>query len=315
MRITGNGRDDHTEDEELLRHLGRGPERHGWEIRQAFRRLARKYHPDLNPDDKEAEAKFKEINEANEVLSDAAHRKKYDVYGDDWKRAEEMESRYAGRSGDRSRTGTSYEGFESDDLFGGFEDLFRKTQRSRREAAARPQRLELDIEVTLEEAYLGSKRTVTITRRGQERRIEVDIPPGVDTGSVVKVRPSASQDLRLKILVEPHPRFQRIGSDLYLEAHVPLDDAALGGEVELITINGTGRLKIPVGSRNGQKIRLKGKGMPSLGSPGTKGRPVRSGASSHAGVDGGRGAGTLRATADAPHRKGVSDDHGGYGRI
>lgn len=249
--------------------LGVGRNATDGEIRQAFRRLARKYHPDLNPDDKEAEAKFKEINEANEVLSDAETRKKYDAYGDDWKRAEEMESRYGGRSGDRSRTWT--EGFESDDLFGGFEDLFRKTQRSRREAAARPQRLELDIEVTLEEAYLGSKRTVTITQRGQERRIEVDIPPGVDTGSVVKVRLSASQDLRLKILVEPHPRFQRIGSDLYLEAHVPLDDAALGGEVELITINGTGRLKIPAGSRNGQKIRLKGKGMPSLGSPERKG--------------------------------------------
>ena len=241
------------------------------DIRQAFRRLARKYHPDLNPDDKQAEAKFKEINEANEVLSDEESRKKYDKYGDDWRRAEEFESRYTGPSGGRAHTWTGHDGFESDDLFGGFEDLFRKSQRSRSEAPSRPQRLELDIEVTLEEAYLGSKRTVTITQSGRERRIEVDIPPGVDTGSVVKVRPAENQDLRLKMVVEPHPYFQRLGDDLYLDVPVPLDDAALGAEVEISTITGKVQLKIPAGSRNGQRIRLKGKGMPNLGSPDAKG--------------------------------------------
>ena len=241
------------------------------DIRQAFRRLARKYHPDLNPDDKQAEAKFKEINEANEVLSDEESRKKYDKYGDDWRRAEEFESRYAGQGGGRTHTWTGYDGFESDDLFGGFEDLFRKSQRGRREPTSRPQRLELDIEVTLEEAYLGSKRTVTITQSGRERRIEVDIPPGVDTGSVVKVRPAENQDLRLKMVVEPHPYFQRLGDDLYLDVPVPLDDAALGAEVEISTITGKVQLKIPAGSRNGQRIRLKGKGMPRLGSPDAKG--------------------------------------------
>ncbi len=241
------------------------------DIRQAFRRLARKYHPDLNPDDKQAEAKFKEINEANEVLSDAESRKKYDKYGDDWRRAEEFESRHTGPGAGRTHTWTGYDGFESDDLFGGFEDLFRKSQRSRRESTPRPQRLELDIEVTLEEAYLGSKRTVTITQSGRERRIEVDIPPGVDTGSVVKVRPAENQDLRLKMVVEPHPYFQRLGDDLYLDVPVPLDDAALGAEAEISTITGKVQLKVPAGSRNGQRIRLKGKGMPKLGSPDSKG--------------------------------------------
>lgn len=240
------------------------------DIRQAFRRLARKYHPDLNPDDKEAEAKFKEINEANEVLSDAESRKKYDQYGDDWKRAEEFESRQGGQGAGRTYTWGTDDDFDADP-FAGFEDLFRRNQRRRNETASRPQRLELDIEVTLEEAYLGSKRTVTITQGGRERRIEVDIPPGVDTGSVVKVRPSANQDLRLKMIVEPHPRFQRLGDDLYLDAAVPLDDAALGAEVEIATINGKGQLKIPAGSRNGQRIRLKGKGMPKLGSSDKKG--------------------------------------------
>ena len=250
--------------------LGVGKSATDKDIRQAFRRLARKYHPDLNPDDKGTEAKFKEINEANEVLSDAESRKKYDKYGDDWKRAEEFESRHGSQGAGRTYTWSSDDDFDADP-FAGFEDLFRRNQRRRNEAMSRPQRLELDIEVTLEEAYLGSKRTVTITQAGRERRIEVDIPPGVDTGSVVKVRPSANQDLRLKMVVEPHPYFQRLGSDLYVDAPVPLDDAALGAEVEIATINGKGQLKIPAGSRNGQRIRLKGKGMPKLGSPDKKG--------------------------------------------
>ena len=128
------------------------------DIRQAFRRLARKYHPDLNPDDKEAEAKFKEINEANEVLSDAESRKKYDQYGDDWKSARTSLSRTTGgRGSGRTHTWSTDEDFDPDP-FGGFEDLFRRSRRSRNETTSRPQRLELDIEVTLEEAYLGSKR-------------------------------------------------------------------------------------------------------------------------------------------------------------
>ncbi len=250
--------------------LGVGKSATDKDIRQAFRKLARKYHPDLNPDDKEAEAKFKEINEANEVLSDAEDRKKYDQYGDDWRRADEFESRYADRGSARTHTWSTDEDFDPDP-FAGFEDLFRRSKRSRNETTSRQQRLELDIEVTLEEAYLGSKRTVTITQGGRERRIEVDIPPGVDTGSVVKVSPTANQDLRLKMIVEPHPHFQRLGNDLYLDVPVPLDDAALGAEVEIATIIGKGQLKIPAGSRNGQRIRLKGKGMPKLGSPERKG--------------------------------------------
>ena len=240
------------------------------DIRQAFRRLARKYHPDLNPDDKEAEAKFKEINEANEVLSDDESRKKYDQYGDDWKRADEFESHYAGRGSGRTHTWSSEDDFDTDP-FGGFEDLFRRSRRSRNETTSRPQRLELDIEVTLEEAYLGSKRTVTITQGGRERRIEVNIPPGVDTGSVVKLRPAANQDLRLKMIVEPHPHFQRLGNDLYFDVPVAARRRGAGADVEIATINGKGQLKIPAGSRNGQRIRLKGKGMPKLGSPDRKG--------------------------------------------
>ncbi len=258
--------------------LGVGKNATDKEIRQAFRRLARKYHPDLNPDDKQAEAKFKEVNEANEVLSDAESRKKYDRYGEDWKRAEEFEPRYGRPGADSAYTWSTNQDFDSGfftdfdpDFDAEYDDLFERNRRRGREANSRPQRLELDIEVTLEEAYLGSQRTVTITQGGRERRIEVDIPPGVDTGSVVKVRPSRNQDLRLKIIVEPHPRFLRLGNDLHLEVPVPLDDAALGATVEITTISGKGQLKIPAGSRNGQRIRLRGKGMPQLGSPDQKG--------------------------------------------
>lgn len=244
------------------------------EIRKVFRSLARKYHPDLNPGDKKAEAKFKEINEANEVLSDAENRKKYDKYGDDWKRADEIESHFGSRGRGTPYTWQTGGGRVDSDLFGGFDDLlgsFGRRQRSQRQTPTTPQRLDLDIDVSLEEAYLGTKRTVTITQGGQDRRIEVDIPQGVDTSSVVKIKLAADQDLRLKIIVEQHPRLERTGDNLYLDVPVPLDEAALGTEVEVTTMTGKVHLKVPAGSQNGQRIRLKGKGMPQLGSPDNKG--------------------------------------------
>jgi len=240
------------------------------EIRQAFRKLARKYHPDLNPGDKEAEAKFKEINEANEVLSDPEDRKKYDKYGDDWKRADEIESHYGTRGRGRPYTWRTGEGINSDS-FGGFDDLLGGFGRRRSNPTPPPKQLELDIDVSLEEAYLGTKRTVTITQNGEDRRIEVDIPHGVDTGSVVKIKPASDQNLLLKMNVQQHPRFKRVVSDLYLDLPVPLDDVALGTEVEVTTMTGKVHLKIPAGSQNGQRIRLKGKGMPKLGDSETKG--------------------------------------------
>ena len=212
-------------------------------------------------------------------MSDAESRKKYDQYGDDWKRAEEFESRHGSQGAGRTYTWSDEDDFDTDP-FAGFEDLFRKNQRRRTETASRPQRLELDIEVTLEEAYLGSKRTVTITQGGRERRIEVDIPPGVDTGSVVKVRPSANQDLRLKMIVEPHPRFPATWrrSVLGRNGAARRRRAGRGGR-DRDDKQAKGQLKIPTGSQNGQRIRLKGKGMPKTGIAGQEGRPLRGGAS------------------------------------
>ena len=245
------------------------------EIRQAFRRQARKYHPDLNPGDVEAEAKFKLINEAYEVLSDSENRKKYDRYGDQWKHADQFDSRYGHGSGSPF-SWTSGGGRSGDDfgfnMPGGLDDLFGQFGRSRRQRArAGPRRVETPVTVTLEEAYSGTMRKVTGTIGNRERRIEVTIPPGVETGSVVRFPLDKENELLLNVTVSSHTRFQRQGNDLYLEVEIPFEDAVLGCETEIQTLKGKVRLKVPPESQNGQRIRLGGQGMPKLGAPETSG--------------------------------------------
>ena len=245
------------------------------DIRKAFRKLARRYHPDLNPGDTKTEEKFKQINEAHEVLSDAEKRKKYDRYGDRWKHADQYESR-SGRTAGGPFGATGGFGEASDigfDLFGGLDDLLGRTGSSstRRRGAARKRRSETGVTVTLDEAYSGARRHVTITSGNSERRIEASIPPGVDTGSSVRLSLDKAQEVILRVTVEPHPRFQRQGDDLYAEVEIPFEDATLGGETEVQTINGRVQLKVAPESQNGQRIRLAGRGMPKLGTPETKG--------------------------------------------
>jgi DnaJ-class molecular chaperone len=255
------------------------------EIRSAYRKLARKLHPDVNPGDKSAETRFKEINAANEVLSDPEKRKKYDKYGENWQHAEEFEraraQSYAGRGGGGTyfySTGGNGADFEAgDDLGDILGGLFRRGGGRRRQS--RPANTEYPVDITLEEAFHGTLRTLQVEGdHGELRRLEVRIPAGVDTGSRVRVagegRPSFDGrrgDLYLVINVRPHGSYERKGDDLHTEVDVPITTAALGGEVEVPTVDRKVALKLPEMTQNGRVFRLAGLGMPKLSTPTTRG--------------------------------------------
>jgi len=250
------------------------------DIRQAFRRLARKYHPDVNPSDKSAEATFKNVNEAHEVLSDPEKRQKYDRFGENWKHADQLTSS-SGRPGSGHFTrGAGADQFfgagslNMDDIFGdylGGRGFGHTTTTTRRRA-----RVEQPVEVTLEEAFSGTIRVIQIANglQGGGRRLEVKIPAGVDNGSRIRVRAESADlrdDIYLVVSVQPHPRFERKGNDLYAKVNVPVVDAVLGGEVEVPTLADKVLLKIPPETHSGRSFRLTGKGMPLLDSPQTRG--------------------------------------------
>ncbi len=272
------------------------------EIKQAYRRLARKYHPDVNPSDKSGETKFKQINEAYEVLSDKGSRKKYEQFGDQWQYADQFAQ--AGRQQTPSwnfgeRHGATSFSFSEDDFGSLFDELLGGTRTYTRQAQPRRGRnIESPLEVTLEEAYHGTSRTLSLqaeepcsTCQGSGRirntlcstchgagmvarmkRLEIKIPPGVNNGSRVRIpgkgQPGyggASGDLYLLISVKPHRLFERKDDDLYVEVAVPLTTAMLGGEVQVPTLKGKLALKIPPETQNGRVFRLAGQGMPHLG--------------------------------------------------
>ncbi|HVZ20537.1 MAG TPA: DnaJ C-terminal domain-containing protein [Vicinamibacterales bacterium] len=277
------------------------------DIKQAFRKLARKYHPDVNPGDKAAESKFKEINEANEVLSDPAKRKKYDELGANWRLYEQAEQQggpnpFAGQwnvdmgggagGGFHSRT-MSPEEFQ--EMFGdsGFSDFFTTFFGGGFEGAgaprggrgARPRQrkgrdVEHELELTLEDAYHGATRRLSLKHDGHARTVDVRIPAGVGDGSRVRVSGEGEQgvggaaagDLYLRVRLAPSPTFERKGRDLYVKVPVPVTTAVLGGEAEVQTLAGRpARLRIPALTQNGQVFRLKGYGMPAVGKPDDKG--------------------------------------------
>ncbi|MBF8267487.1 MAG: hypothetical protein HW388_995 [Dehalococcoidia bacterium] len=265
-------------DKDYYAVLGTGREASAKEIRQAYRRLARQYHPDVNPGDKAAEAKFKEINEAHEVLSDPEKRKKYDQFGENWRHAGQFYPGGAAAQGPFARnfgsgpSGRGGTGFE--DLLGEF--LGGRGSGRTATGSRRRVQLEQEVEVSLEEALRGTTRVLQIVDgpRGGSRRLEVKIPPGVDSGSRVRVRAdgtSPGEELYLVVSVTPDDRFERRGDDLYAAVEVPLVDAVLGGEVEVSTLTEKVALKIPPETQNGRSFRLSGKGMPRLGSPETRG--------------------------------------------
>jgi DnaJ-class molecular chaperone len=275
------------------------------EIKQAYRKLARKYHPDVNPGDKASESRFKAINEAYEVLGDAEKRKKYDELGANWRLYEQAQQAY-GRNGPGGAgqgpftwTWTSaggpagFEGFEFGDAGADFDegspfsDFFRTffsggDQPGRRGRPARAAKkrqgndIEQDVHLTLEEAYRGVTQRISIKQGGHARTVDVRIPAGIKDGSRVRVasegEPGAggapAGDLYLRVRLLPHPQFERRGQDLYARVVVPVTTAVLGGQASLTTLAGrTLRLRIPEATQPGQVFRLRGHGMPALGKP------------------------------------------------
>jgi curved DNA-binding protein len=272
--------------------LGVGKDASQKEIKAAYRKLARKFHPDVNPGDKKAEERFKEINEANEVLTDPDKRKKYDQFGADWQRYQQNGDQAGGfnwgqYAGGARSGGPRREYVDLNDLFGGaggrsagdsgfsdfFETLFGGGPGGRQGAAwqstgrvrPEPQAFEQPVDVTLEEAYSGSMRVLQM----DERRLEVKIPAGVRTGSKVRVPGQGGMgDVYLKISALPHKVFERDGDDLRTEVPVEVQTAALGGEISVPTLRGaTLSLRIPPETQSGRLFRLQGQGMPHLRKP------------------------------------------------
>lgn len=269
------------------------------EIKRSFRKLAQQYHPDKNPGDAEAERKFKEINEAYTVLSDADKRSKYDRFGSQW----EQYTRAGGRpedfnwggfggggfGGGQSRTVTpeEFEQFMRGSNFSDFfETLFgganpgggRGGARYRTSggggfdpftAAQQPRSQEVPVQVTLEEAFHGATRTL---ESNDGTRIQANIPRGVQTGSKVRMRGAIGQgDVMLKVEVKPHEQFTRDGDDLRVQVPVDLYTALLGGEVAVPTLERSVVLTVPAGTQNGRTFRLRGLGMPKLKQPDQRG--------------------------------------------
>jgi DnaJ-class molecular chaperone len=267
-------------------------------IRQAFRRLARQHHPDVNPGDKSAEQRFKEINEAYQVLNDAERRAKYDQVlelrerGGGWE--EILRGAGAGRDGGTFRVYTSGDPGQFSEFFeqlfgglggggfaegifgtgarrgrgrqggpaGGFEDLFRRQQAQTEQAD-----VEAAVEVSLEEAFHGTTRTVTIPAAAGRpaRSLDITIPAGVRSGQRIRAAGAGHDgDLYLRVQVAPHPVFTREGDDVTCSVDVPVWTAALGGEVRAPTLGGPVTLAIPAGTHEGQMFRLRGRGMPHV---------------------------------------------------
>jgi len=256
------------------------------EIKKKYRKLARKYHPDVNPNDHTAESKFAEINEAHEVLTDDEKREKYDALGADWQRYQSSGhtqdfdwSKYTGAAGGRAQTRTFHEEDLEDILRGGgiFSDFFQNifgggfqsSGRQRSGFSIKGQDLQAELTIPLEEAFSGGVKVLDVA--GKKMRINLE--PGIRDGQIIKLKGKgypggnggANGDLYIKFFIPVHSEYTRIGDDLHLDIRVSIYTAILGGSVQVHTLSGTFKFTIPPETKNGTVFRLKGRGFRIFG--------------------------------------------------
>jgi curved DNA-binding protein len=242
------------------------------DIKKAYRKLARKYHPDLNPNNKEANKQFQQINEANEILSDPENRKKYDKYGKDWKHGEEYEKaqqsqrQSAGQRGREQSFGGAQGGDDFSDFFGSMFGGQSGSGRGGRQAKYRGQDFNAEVQLNLIDAYQTHQQTLSVNGKN----IRITIPAGIENGQTIKigghggpgVNGGPAGDLFISFSITNNTKFKREGDNLYSTVDLDLYTAVLGGEITIETLSGKVKLKVPPETQNGTKVKLKGKGFP-----------------------------------------------------
>jgi len=233
------------------------------EIKSAYRKLARKHHPDLHPNDNEAKAKFQQINEANEVLSDPVKREKYDQHGKDWKHADEYQQQSSNARGTRYSDGQGEGGFSDffESMFGGFGG-----GGGGRQVKYRGEDYTSEIHLDLIDAFESHKQTLTVNGKN----IRITIPAGIENGQTIKIaghgglgmNGGPNGDLYITFSITNHPRFKRLGNNLYTAVELDLYTAVLGGQITIETLNGKVKLNVKPETQNGSKVKLSGKGFP-----------------------------------------------------